>query len=186
MVKFDHIKEFWESRSTLRETSHNSACNSNLTESHAEVYDFDEVKNRYFGVVQESAAPGKSADALLVVQDDNQDINVFIEFKDCKVERNEIRIKIADSLLVFNDLTGSQLHDRKTDSDFILVYSAKKNPPTASGNKKYIENKILGKANKKMILFGLDKYDGSYFRKLMTYDEEEFRSYLERYGVPVE
>ena len=181
-MNLDRIPEFASSRSTLKKTSLDSKNGVYLSDSSAEVYNFDNVKKLYFGVTKESDVPGKSVDAILV----RDNIKTFIEFKNCRIEKNEIRIKISDSIIIFNDLTDSQLSKRKEDSDFILVYSAAANPLTTSGCQKYIEDKIAEKAGKEIIRFELNKYDGTYFRKLHTYNEREFKDYLKKHQIPTE
>ncbi len=171
-MKFDYIPEFASSKSTLHETSYDEQNQLYLSNSTLEVYNFDKVKSLYFEVLKESDSPAKSVDALLIKDD-----NIFIEFKNSKVKPTDIRIKISDSLLVFNDLTDSFLRDRKNDSEFILVYSSEKNP--APPSRKYIADKIAKLAGEEIIYFDLDKYAGTYFKKLHTYTEKEFQGYIQ-------
>ena len=177
-MRFDKIREFRESHSTLCDTSYDKTNDVRLSESSGPVYNFDKVKALYFRLPKESDCPAKSADALLV----KNGINIFIEFKNEKVESNEIRMKISDSLLVFNDLTDSQLHERKYDSDFILVYDAGKNPSVQS--RTIIANRVMELAGAgEIIRFGLEKYAGIFFRELHTYNKDEFKEYLISQGL---
>lgn len=180
-MKYDHIQEFKDSHAPLKNTSLDSKNKVFLSESSVTVYNFDSIKNKYFNCYKESDAPGKSVDAILI----NGDKNVFIEFKNRPIEQNEIRIKIGDSLLVFNELTNSHLKDRRKDSDFILVYSAEKNKKAKPESKSYngIVDAVSNLAKEETILFKLEKYKGTFFREFHTYNEKEFELYLKSQGL---
>lgn len=184
-MKYDHIPEFNNSHALLKETSWDSKNGVALSDSTEVVYNFDNVKNEYFkkyyNCYRESAIPAKSVDALLI----NNDKNVFIEFKNREVEHNEIRIKISDTLLVFNDLTQSQLSDRCKDSVYILVYSAEKNKKAKPVSKSYndIVDEVGALAGEETIHFRLAKHRGTFFKEFHTYNEKEFEGYLLKQGL---
>ena len=50
----------------------------------------------------------------------------MIEFKNGAIDKDEIRNKIIESLIIFNDLTQSKIEDTRQNMDFVLVYNSDK------------------------------------------------------------
>ena len=60
-----------------------------------------------------------SVDALVV----KGDVIVFIEFKNGKVNNRNVKDKIRDSLLIFNDITEKNLTYTRNKAELIVVYN---------------------------------------------------------------
>lgn len=168
---------FSSCRSTLKETSFDSAKNEYMIESNDEVVDFDLVKRKYTNGLGLSEDCAKSVDALF---EKNGRI-VFAEFKNCdiKKKRGAIRDKIYNSILIYCDITGQTVKKLRDNSDFVLVYNGKDNSYGHPGEEHfgYISDKVFKYANKREILFGFDKLKGLYFNDVYTMNEREFKDY---------
>lgn len=169
MIHLDEYEIFRQNKTTLKETSKDDEHHEYMVESEFPVYNFDMVKRQYangLGLSEEVAA---SVDA--VVQ--NQETISFIEFKNGKVNNQNINGKIRDSLLIFCDITESNISYTRENVDFYVVYNEEKNPdPNHSRNT--IAAYFMGKGNEEYIRFGLEKYRHMYFREVHTYKKEEF------------
>ena len=170
---------------TLRETSHDSELNEYMTDSLIEAINFDGVKTQFansFGCSEEVAT---SVDAL-ILKNGNA---LFIEFKNAQIGKStktNIKRKISDSLLIFNDITDKSLSYTRKYADFILVYSEEKNSSSspqkgeiqASMSREKIKDYFFKKSETEFIRFGLEPCKKVYFRNVHTYTQEEFRMYL--------
>lgn len=196
-----------------QKTLHDISCDNNKDEymctGTLTVFDFDALKNWYVEeyVPNLTKAPC-SNDALWL--DNNH--SVFIEFKNGKINSGEnikIIFKIYDSLLLLLDdkfdLSWYRSDFRPNISytrehmDYILVYNREKYDekyPTAQTRKGLERQKVQeslhrtmifkaarGWANKRVVLFGLDRFKGYLFRQVYTLDQIEFEHYLKEQGV---
>lgn len=148
-----------------------------MTESSLEAIDFDKVKTAYINCLGLSEEKAKSFDALAFMGDGG----VFIEFKNgnMKNEKQSVKIKIRDSLLIFCDIVKCHISDTRENFSFILVYNKEKNSNSHdSTSRTAISNHLMNQANMEIVRFGLEKFQDLYFKEVHTYNEEEFEEYL--------
>ncbi len=192
MINFDDFEIFRENLSTLRKLSMDDSDALGIqymTDSEMEAVDFDAVKTEYMnqlGLSEENAA---SIDAI-VDHMGNRNI-IFIEFKNgnMKNEKRKVKDKIRDSLLIFNDITGKNITYSRQWIDFILVYNLEKNPVPNQLTKRSVQDSasryeiakyFLGKGNKELIRFDLERFEKLYFRSVHTYSKKEFEIFLQK------
>lgn len=176
-MKLDDNEIFKESKSTLTETSFDDSSKQHMCDDEREVYNFAIVKKHYFNSLYKSEEAGKSVDALLL----DGEKHIFIEFKNCKLTstvKKDVRIKISDSLLIFNDLTGSQLGSSRNNSEFVLVYNEGKNPPE-SESRDFIASTVMDKAGEELVRFEFERYKATFFHDVHTYTENQLTGYLQ-------
>ena len=173
---------------TLKETSKDDASGEFMTESQLKVINFDKVKREYTNSFSSSEDAATSVDAILQKNDNV----VFIEFKNGRINdntRKNIKRKVSDTLLIFNDIVGMDLSARRTDTEFILVYNSEKNishedidedEVQESVSKNKIVDHISKKAKKEIVRFKLEPYKGLYFKDVHTYSNERFEEYLKK------
>lgn len=169
---------FERHKSTLKETSKDDHDKQNIdymTESQKEVINFDEVVEEYKQILRLLKTP-KSIDALVYTDTKK----IFIEFKNGVIENpynreetkekiSDIKDKILNSVLIFNDITSSQLYENRIFCDFILVYNGQKN------SKQKIGSHVLKKGSSGgLIRFNLENLKKYCFRNVYTYTKEEF------------
>lgn len=172
-------------KKSLRDISVDDSDKSNLqymTQSYFVAVDFDDVKDNYSIENDISIKELRSNDALVILNDINHFVGhfIFIEFKNGDVssrfEREKIRTKISESLLIFNDIFDETLsYDRKS-IDYILVYNKTKN--IKFENERYSAltgiGKILASAsNMEYNINGFDRYR-LFFHNVKTINEDEF------------
>ena len=154
-----------------------------MTDSLLEVVDFDLVKRRYLNGLGMSEDRAASVDALVV----KGDVIVFIEFKNGKVNNRNVKDKIRDSLLIFNDITEKNLTYTRNKAELIVVYNEEKNPlPNQLRKEKMqetpsriaIAEHLFSKANQEFIRFDLERYENLYFKAVHTYSKDKFSEYL--------
>ncbi len=184
MIDVSGYKILEENRSTLKKLSWDNSNNSFMTDSTHEAVDFDKVKTKYTNNLDLSEENAKSVDALTVIA--NED--VFIEFKNgnMKNEKKSVESKIRDSLLILGDIVGCNISQTRETMNFILVYNKEKNPDREQRNSRnLISEHIMGKADMEKIRFGLEKFQSLYFKEVHTYDEMQFKKYLEDNNIAV-
>lgn len=107
---------------------------------------------------------------------------LFVEFKNGSIKDLNIRNKISESLLIFNDIVKSQISDNRINVNYILVYNNKIYPESGKNTKSNSLTELqitLGKkASSEFIQFGLERYKGLYFREVHTMTEMQFMNYL--------
>lgn len=160
------------------ETSFDDSNNEYMSLSEADAFDFDQVKTTYLNSLGKPEECAKSVDAL--IEDDSS--FAFIEFKNCQITdriRKDIRLKLSDSLLIYNDITGTDLSYSREHGEFIIVYSEAKNPSSAEYREKIVSS-IMEKAQEELIRFGFDRHKGSYMKDVHTYTERQFAEYILR------
>lgn len=158
-------------RNTLKEISYDRANKEYMTNSSISVVDFDLVAKNYERRWKLVGNCPSSADALYF--DDNHQI--LIEFKNGEVNSNQIKSikkKIRDSILMFCDITNTNMNYTRKYLSFILVYNEVKRP------KDLIKSHFLQKGNENFIRFGLSVFKGSHFKDIATLSGSEFQQFL--------
>lgn len=194
MVDLTIYPIFMDNQSTLKETSidkRDQAEAKYMTESSKQVINFDQVKNDYARPLCLSSVPS-SVDALF---SDTEGHLVFVEFKNgvmSQKKQYDVLKKAYDSVLIFNDITSSQLAELRDSAEFVLVYNESENVDNSDGELKdklaaqvqpsqafdAIAKAISGLAKKEYICFGLRRLQNYCFKKVHTYTENEFQNYL--------
>ncbi len=174
-----NIPEIFEhNKSTLKEISkdfHNQQHISYMTYSEKEAINFDKVVEEYQQIYNLYKKP-KSIDALVYTDDKI----IFIEFKNGVIENkkrkkefkqkiSDIKNKILNSILIFNDIASSQININRTIHDFILVYNGKKN-----SKEKMVNPMLRNGSSGGLIRFNLEIFKKYCFENVYTYTKEEF------------
>ena len=182
MINCDNISIFESNRSTLKETSLDKDKHYYMVDSLLEVIDFDKVKENYISGIKLEEIP-KSCDAFYK----KDDKLFFIEFKNGKVLTFDIRKKIYDSILIFNDIVKCNICDTRKEIEFILVYNEEVNKNNKEckefPGKKIQESKSFKKisdsfsklGNKEILKFKLGDFQNYLLKDLHTYTENEFQ-----------
>lgn len=165
----------------LHTTSYDSKNNQYMTDSTYPAVDFDEVKDHYvFKDSDKSAKDMRSNDAL-VIFDAQKGLFIFIEFKNGDIQKNiekeKIRTKISESLLIFNDIIGENLIFDRQNVNYILVYNKAKNPDFEAHRGSpltKIGESIAAAAKEKYRIGGFSKYE-AFFHDIKVINEEEFK-----------
>lgn len=136
-----------------------------------ELIDYDTLKTFYTNSFKKSNEMAKSADALLL----SDDTAIFIEFKKSKCDsiNSKLKVKIKDSLLIFTDIADVDINYSRQHFDYILVYQ---NLDERDDILELLH--CLDGENK--ALFGLDLYEGSLYRKVMTLNQKQFELYIKK------
>lgn len=176
-------------KKTLKGCSNDNKNKDYMTESELEAINFDRIKEKYAGQLGLDKGIVRSTDALLKCN--GTGLLYFIEFKNGKLVRNsiskdkivddpikvaEIKEKVRDSLLIYNDITHSNISYTRNNAVFILVYNEQKNDRGNSLN--LIHNNIMRRAKKEEIRFQLACFEKIYFKEVHTYTESQFTEFL--------
>lgn len=180
MTNLSQVSIFNNNLKTLHDTSYDEDNNQYMTNSTFPAIDFDDVKLSYvLSNSTISSANMRSNDALVILDSVNGKF-LFIEFKNGDIQSNhkkeEIRCKIAESLLIFNDIINETLTFDRNSVNYILVYNKGNNPKfqdqrTSSLTK--IATSIGATANMTYLINGFDRYR-AYFHDIKTINETEF------------
>ena len=166
---------------TLHDISSDNANSEYMTESTFPAVDFDGAKDSYALKCGGSTRGCRSNDALVILEPGKQNF-IFIEFKNGCIsssrELEKIRSKIAESLLIFNDMLDVSLSFDKTHVNYVLVYNQSKNDKFEKQRKDSSLTKIasiLGSYSKlDYLIKGFDYYR-LFFNKVQTLNETEFK-----------
>ena len=165
---------------SLHDISFDDANSEYMTDSAFPAVNFDGVKDAYVLKCGGSTKDCRSNDALVIVDSDKQYF-IFIEFKNGQVSNAElerIRSKIAESLLIFNDMLDVNLSFDRAHVNYILVYNQSKNQKFEGQRKASSLAKmagILGAYSKlDYLVNGFDHYR-LFFNKVQTLNETEFK-----------
>ena len=153
-----------------------------MTTSDFKAVDFDAVKEKY--VFSNSSIPAcdmRSNDALVILCANIPQF-VFIEFKNGVITstnaKEKIRVKIAESLLIFNDLMEENLTFDRTHINYILVYNSSNNKSFEEQRNENSLNKIASilatKSKMTYLINGFDRYR-AFFHDVKTINEIEFQ-----------
>lgn len=165
-------------KTTLKETSKDDSDKNNIvymTNSDLSVTNFDLVKTKYTNSLKLSEENATSVDAL--VQKDG--IVYFIEFKNGVLKssvKRDVREKIRDSLLIYNDIKNITITDNRNSAIFILVYNEDKN----KNKSEPVVDPVMKLAKQEIISFGMDKFKNLFFKEVHTYTEAQFEAFLNR------
>lgn len=194
MIDLFRFPIFYESVSTLKETSadrRDPETELFMTQSERTVVNMDAVKDRYAEPLSLSAVP-KSVDALFT---DKNGTLVFVEFKNGSLDRKkqfDVRKKVYDSILIFNDITATKASDLRENAELIVVYNDSVNTgqedPVLKEKKVFcaqlspsydaLVKAVSGLAKKEYICFGMECFQNYCFKAVHTYTENEFEEYL--------
>ena len=152
-----------------------------MTNSLYQATDFDDVKDNYF--LSNSFISTKelrSNDALAILDIPKLQF-LFIEFKNGRItstaKKEEIRTKIAESLLIINDLLDKNLTFDRSNINYILVYNKTKNTDfenERNSSKTSIATILAKTAGMSYTIGGFDRYK-SFFHDVKTINEDEFQ-----------
>lgn len=180
MINLSQADIFNDNLKTLHDASYDKDNNQYMTNSTFPAIDFDDVKLSYvLSNSTISSANMRSNDALVILDSVNGKF-LFIEFKNGDIQSNhkkeEIRCKITESLLIFNDIINETLTFDRNSVNYILVYNKGNNPKfqdqrTSSLTK--IATSIGATANMTYLINGFDRYR-AYFHDIKTINETEF------------
>lgn len=174
---------------TLEELSRDDSHGHAVTRSQINAISFDEVRNAYVAPLKLKNGPN-SMDAICIFTDGGDSSLAFIEFKNGKLDARdafEIRKKIYDTLLIFQDLTGISLTTLRAHAACILVYRRDLNPDgehegepiPVSPSRDMIGAHVAGLAHEEIVRFGLARFWSYCFKEVHTYGPDEFDAYLE-------
>ena len=180
MINLSQESIFINNLRNLHDISYDRNNNAYMTNSEYPAIDFDGVKNSYiFSNSKISASNMRSNDALIVLDYINGKF-LFIEFKNGDIhsthKKEEIRSKIAESLLILNDIIHEDLTFDRNNINYILVYNQSKNPSfqkQRSNSLTRIANTLASWSNTTYLINGFDKYK-AFFHDVKTINETEF------------
>ncbi len=164
-------------KTTLKETSKDDSDKNNvvyMTNSSLIVTNFDLVKTKYTNSLKLSEENAASVDAF-VPKGDNV---YFIEFKNGKLQASDkrnVRDKVRDSLLIYNDINNITITENRNSAIFILVYNEAKNKNKSDP----VVNPVMKLANQEKISFGMDRFKNLFFKEVHTYTEAQFEEFLQ-------
>lgn len=169
--------------STLEKTSFDKNNGEYLSDSQFQVVDFDTVKDAYFiGNNKSNSTKCLRSNDALVIFDKIKGHFIFIEFKNGKIEssleKEKIRSKISESLLILNDILQENLSFDRKSINYILVYNKSKN--TKFENQRNSSWSKIGYSLSKLsgdtyLIDGFDRYR-LFFHDVKTINEEEFKA----------
>lgn len=168
----------------LKEMSFDKANNQCMTESTFPAVDFDKVKDDYiFSNSSISAREMRSNDALIIFNT-IQGQFIFIEFKNGNVTscdaKEKIRVKIAESLLILNDILNENLTFDRNNVNYILVYNKLKNPKFEKQRNSSLTgmaSALAKSAGMTYLIDGFDRYN-VFFHDVKTINEDEFKDII--------
>ena len=164
-------------KKSLKETSKDDQSNKPnihyVSESELEVYDFDDIKEKYYDInnLPKGKKPSdkvmvSSCDALYIQR--GSDIKYLIEFKNQKlrdVKKRKIRENISESLLILTDIFEIGISDTREKLTFILVFK---------DSKELIENVERSRGESDKSDFDLKKYK-IYFKECIVCESKAFQ-----------
>lgn len=175
-MKLESYPIFQSHQTSLSELSKDDHDGQNIvymTDCKYTAVSFDDVKREYCNVNGLSDHRSSSVDALL----ENHGDIVFIEFKNGDFTSNEIKEKGNESMMIFCDVTGTNISDTRKNVDFILVYNETVKPLRPEQEKARRMARLSGEP---YVRFDMEKHEGLCFRKIRTLDRNEFRTWLQQ------
>ena len=176
-VNIDDFEIFCSNKANLKELSVDKSISpfEYMSDSEILATDFDEVKRQYTNNLGHSENDANSVDALF----ESSDKLIFVEFKNGVVNKQNVRWKGYDSLLIFCDITKTDIEWMRNNAVYIVVYNAEKNKDrNMVPSQLDIEDYLFDKAKEKVVRFGLNRFEGLFYHKVYTFTKDEFRSYL--------
>ena len=151
LQNYTELKHF----STWKECSFDdSRAESMIDDDTQRVINFDKVKTGYLNDLGKTEECAASVDAI---GEDDQGCVYMVEFKNGEIDKEQIRNKIMESLLIYCDITHTTLKTTRETMEFILVYN-EKNKKFQGKEQKAIYLAQLAKSS--CSLYELDKYKG--------------------------
>lgn len=187
MLNFQVLKQDYNYKATLKKTSYDSTNQIYLSNLPTEVYDFDKIKEAYVNHMIKthqglSTNSFRSNDALYL----KENKLVFIEFKNgditSKIEKEKIRSKISESLLILADILNATLKETRKDCCYILVYNKKKNEAfekERSSSINMISDCMANLSGTNHLIKGFYRYK-VFFDKVYTINEKELEGLLNK------
>ena len=185
MLNFQALEQYYNFTTTLKDSSFDYANEIYLTDLPTEVYDFDKIKDEYVNRIIENnqclcAVSFRSSDALY--RKENR--LVFIEFKNgnitSRLEKEKIRSKISESLLILTDILNTTLSEIRKDCCYILVYNQNKNSSFEEERNSSINrigSSIAALSGTNHLINGFYRYQ-VFFDKVYTINEAELECVL--------
>ena len=183
MIELKAYEIFKDSVATLKEVSLDTEHGESMINDTVDVINFDRVKRKYTNQLGHSENDASSVDALAY----NEDTLFFIEFKNGQVKNNDIKNKIKDSLLIFNDIVQKNISYTRKCAELIIVYNLKSNPMPHQYEKQNssdsaligISKHVAKLAGKEFIRFNTERYQSLYFKAVHTYTVSEFKLFMQ-------
>ena len=175
------IRFFVKNITPLRDTSKDNE--KYMTDSQIPAINFDAVKLEYFRSFKKRLNTGSTTESIdaLVLQDNN--VWAFIEFKNGKnIDSKSLRLKIKSSLLIFCNITKTDLSFTREKLDLYVIYNHQYRTDKNTAQEK-IANSIAEKSKKEKIDFGLSMYE-IFFRNVHTYSDIKFKDVVKNL-VPI-
>ena len=180
MTNLSQVAIFNNNIKTLHETSYDQSNNQYLTNSTVSAIDFDGVKNTYILSNSTISTSNMRSNDALVILDSTNGKFLFIEFKNgdihSSLKKEEIRSKIAESLLILNDIIDEDLSFDRGHINYILVYNRSNNPSfqnQRNNSLTRIANSLASLSNMTYLINGFDRYK-AFFHDVKTINEIEF------------
>ncbi|UTC74370.1 hypothetical protein E4O03_09050 [Treponema sp. OMZ 792] len=181
MLNFQVLEQDYNFKTTLKNTSYDSANKIYLSNLSIEVYDFDKIKDEYVNRIiknYQGLSEGCFRSNDVLYRKENK--LVFIEFKNgditSKLEKEKIRSKISESLLILADILNTTLSEIRKDCSYILVYNKNKNESFEKDRNSSINrigSSIAALSGKKHLIQDFYRYK-VFFDKVYTINETEF------------
>lgn len=169
---------------SLKEISQDTENQEYMTNREYIVLDFDSVKQEYTRRLSKSYTVCKSCDGLSWKNTNK----LLVEFKNGDFTNNEIKDKLQASLLLLCDIADTHISRTREELDFILVYNKAAKPLTDNREELLVQEsssrveigQSLGRlARIPLIRFDLEKYQGFYFKNVLTLTGEEFDAWFD-------
>lgn len=184
------VETFNKNISTFRETSNNETGNNIFIDNDFKCINFDNVKEEYSKDIKKyyperiNIDDPYSVDAL-VVSDSGY---YFIEFKDAVIDSKQKKTIISkgkDSIVMFSDIVDSAVKNSRKESEFILVYNKEKNERELNNKSriKIAKSFLQEKGKEELVLFGVNKLRGMYYKDVHTFDKDEFIEFLSKNNI---
>lgn len=180
MIKVGEYEILNNNKSTLKDTSIDSANNEYMTESDIEVIDFDEVAKKY-KVLRGITDLPTSNDALFIGENEI----FFIEFKNGQIDANNIRLKICDSMWMLTDIIEQNISYMRENVKYILVYNSQKKQRNIriSASREDIKRRFTKKGKDNLVSFGLKRLEKFYINEAFTYTKDDFEEeFVKKYS----
>lgn len=165
---------FRDNHDSLHNLSYDSAHNEYMTDSERQAISFDQVKRKYCNGFNMSEEKSESVDAVF----ESSDGIVFVEFKngDARREKQRLRDKGNESIMIFCDLMDTTISDTRQYIDYIVVYNEGRTTITPQDRIRCARQK---QSHLPDALFDLGKHEGLCFRHIQTMDRKQFNEWLQ-------
>ena len=169
MVYMDY-HEIKTHRGLLDECSYDSEHDEKMCASDLQVINFDNVKTAYLNDRGFSEEKAKSVDVIACGEENTV---YLVEFKNgnIKHEKENIPIKIRDSVLIICDICKCSITDTRKDIVFVLVYNEERSNLSWE-TKRMIGMSVL--SGKPIHYLGLDKAEGFIVKRALMLTAKQF------------